>query len=145
MSKSLKTILIVLGIVALIGAGFGLARLLQDNGDPHEKDITFAILVAVAGDYTVDMSPKNPDTGEPEVRVTRGAPAVFDIALAMVDGFDVPVDLEVTGLPDGSYSFSVNPIPVNGTSRLTIQTTALVSNTAYVCTLTTTPASGLGE
>lgn len=145
MSKTLKTILVVFAVIALIGAGFMLARLLQDNDDPHYKDITFTILVGVSGDYTLDMTPKNPDTGEVEVLVTKGEPAVFQITVAMTGGFDVPIELEISGLPAGSWAFSVNPVPVNGSTTLTIQTSALSSNTAYICTLSAGPASGLEE
>ncbi|MBE3124475.1 MAG: hypothetical protein IMZ57_02320 [Acidobacteria bacterium] len=133
MSKTLKIILIVLAGLVLVGVGYGVARLLQDN--PQEQEVTFTVMVSAPGAFAIDMSPKNA-AGDPEVSVARGTPAVFQITNVPTGGYDAKIEYSIGGLPAGSYSFSVNPVTPGQATTLTIQTSALVSNTAYVCTLT---------
>lgn len=137
MTNTLKNILIV--VLALMLVGVVIAGLLQDQ--TQEKELAFAIIVSAPGDFTIDMGPKNAETGEIEVRVTRGQPAVFTITTAAVDGYDGRVNLSIFGLPEGvEYSFSANDVSAGTTVTLTVQTTALTSNQVYVCNLTASPA-----
>jgi hypothetical protein len=137
MSKTLKIILIVLAGLALIGVGYGIAQLLQD--DSLDQDLTFSVVVKVPGEFAIDMNPKNA-VGESEVAVTKGVPAVFQIINTPSGGYDVKIEYAVFGLPTGSYSFSVNPVLPGQPTTLTIQTSGLASNTVYVCSLTASPA-----
>lgn len=139
MSTTLKTILIVFAVLALIGGGYAVARLIQAQ-DTQTKEVSFTILVNTPGDFTIDMNPKNPDTGDIEVEVTKGQPAVFTIQVRALEGWDSPVRFTVTGLAEGTYAFSENPVPVDGFTTLTIQTGTMPSNSAVVCTLTAGPA-----
>lgn len=136
MSKTLKIILIVLAGLVLIGVGFGVALLLQD--DPQEQEVSFTVMVRAPGAFAIDMNPKN-TAGEPEVSVARGTPAVFQITNAPSGGYDAKIEYSIAGLPTGSFSFSVNPVIPGQATTLTIQTSALVSNTTYVCMLTANP------
>lgn len=136
MSKTLKIILIVLAGLALIGVGYGIAQLFQD--DSLERDVTFAVVVKIPGEFAIDMNPKNA-AGESEVAVTKGMPAVFQITNTPSGGYDVKIEYTVAGLPEGSYSFSVNPVLPGQATTLTIQTSGLASNTVYVCSLAASP------
>ena len=120
-----------------VAIGFAIAYLVQ-AGPGEPKEISFSILVSSPGDFTVTMGPTNPETGDVEVDVPRGTPAVFTVTVTPVDGWDVPVNLSIDGLPDGiEYAFSQNPVPAaGGTVTLTVQTTNLASNHGYVCVLT---------
>jgi hypothetical protein len=138
MSKTLKIILIVFGAVLLVGAGFLVARFLQDNA--QEKELTFSIIVTAPGSFAIDMTPKNPQTGDIEVSVTKGAPAVFTITTAAVDGYDGKVNFTIGGLVAGTYALSANDVTPGTTVTLTVQTSGLTSNTVYVCGLTASPA-----
>ncbi len=140
MKTGTKIALFALLCVAMIVAGVILGRAIQD--DPQEKDLTFAILVSAPGGFTVDMTPKNPTTGDIEVHVARGTPAVFTITTAAFDGYDGKIDFSISGLAEGTYSF--NPSSVGNTPGtpvvLTVQTSTLTSNQGYVCTLTASPS-----
>jgi hypothetical protein len=138
MKTWLKVTLVVLAAAVLVGAGFIVAGLLQDGA--QEKELTFSILIYSPGDFTVDMGPKNPDTGDIEVRVARGTPAVFTITTAAVDGYDGKINFSVDGVSGASFAPQSVGITPGTTVTLTIPTTALTSNTAYVCTLTASPA-----
>jgi hypothetical protein len=124
---------ILVGIVC-IGIGFGIAKILQTS-DPLEKELTFTVSVRVPGDYTIDMTPKDPTTGDIEILVAKGQLAVFTITNKVSGGFDVQIEYSVTGLPTGSYTFSKNPVLPNESCTLTVNTTGFVSNQSYVCTL----------
>lgn len=138
MKTGTKVALFALLCVAMIVAGVILGRAIQDNG--QEQEVSFAILVAAPGSFTLDMTPKN-TAGEPEVQITRGTPAVFTINSTALEGYDAGITYSVDGLPEGTvYTFSQNPAPAGTAVTLTIQTTGLTSNTAYVCTLTGSPS-----
>lgn len=140
MNKAAKIIIAVLAIVVAVGIGFAIASLIQDNaGDP--KEISFSLLIRTPGDFTVTMGPVNPETGDIELEVTKGTPAVYTLTTTAVEGWDSPIEFTVDGLPEGTvYAFGTNPVPPNGSTTLTIQTGNLQSNTGYVLTLT---ASGV--
>ena len=136
MNQTLKTILAIIGIIALVAVGYIVGRgLLQDDYQGIVKEMTFSVVVLVPGDFEIDMEPKN-EFGEVEVAVTKGTPAVFTITNTTSGGFDVKIQYDIAGLPEGSYAFSVNPVNPGEATTLTVDTSFLTSNTAYVCTLT---------
>lgn len=130
MSKTLKTILIVLAVVGLIGAGYGIARLLQDtqtSSVQHTYPLTVTVLVS--GDFACVLTPA-------EITLRRGETATVEITNTVTGGFDAKIQYILSGLPEGSYSFSVNPVDPGQSTTLTINGALLQSNTAYVCALT---------
>jgi len=131
-----QIIAVILGVILLVGFGFVIARAIQS--DAQEKDITFSILVKSPGEFTVDMTPKN-EAGDAEVEVTKGTPAVFTITTVAIGGYDAKIHFSVSGLTEGTYSFSANDVAPGTPVTLTIQTSGMTSNTAYVCTLTASP------
>lgn len=133
-----KISLVVLAVAVLVGVGFIAAGLLQDGA--QEKDLSFSILVSAPGDFTIDMGPKNAQTGDIEVRVTKGQPAVFTITTAAVDGYDGTIDFEVSGVSGASFDPRSVGITPGTTVTLTIPTSGLTSNSTYVCTLTASPS-----
>lgn len=138
MNTPARMIIVIMAAIALVGIGFAIASLIQ-SGPTVQKDVTFALLIKTPGDFNVTMGPVNPDTGDVELTVTRGTPAVFTVNVTAVNGWDSPITLDVSGLPANvTYSFGTNPIPPGGSTTLTIQTTNLQSGTAYVLTLTGT-------
>ncbi len=147
MSKTLKTILVTLAVLALVGVGYLVGRALQSTDDGREKTVTFSIIVNAPGDFTVTMGPTNAETGDVEVEVTKGQPAVFTITTGAVDGYDGLINLTAS-LPAGiEYALSadgVTPgtdidVTPGTTVTLTVQTAALASNAVYVCSLTALP------
>lgn len=136
MNQTLKTILAIIGIIALVVVGYVVGRgLLQDDYQGIVKELTFSVVVLVPGDFEIDMGPKN-EFGEVEVAVKKGEPAVFTITNTVSGGFDVKIQYDISGLPDGSYSFSANPVNPGEATTLTVDTSLLTSNSAYVCSLT---------
>jgi hypothetical protein len=136
MNTPARIIVIILAAILLVGLGFAIASLVQDNG-ANEKEIGFTLLIRTPGDFAITMGPINPATGDVEVEVTKGEPAVFTITTTAADGWDSPINLSIDGLPEGTvYAFGVNPMPPTGTTTLTIQTGNLQSNSGYVCVLT---------
>jgi len=130
MSKTLKTILIVLAVVVLIGAGFGIARLLQDTQPSSvQHSYPLAITVLVSGDFACVLSPA-------ELTLHKGEVGTVQITNTVSGGFDAKIMYVLAGLPEGSYSFSVNPADPGQATTLTINSALLQSNTAYVCSLT---------
>ena len=133
-----KTLFLIAVIILVLVGGILAARAIigQDEIGPQEKTLSLTILVAPSGDFTIDVTPKNPDTGEPELSLVRGASGQFTITTAAVDGFDAQIQFSFDGLPEGSYSFSTNPVAPGGSTTLTINSATLQSNHAYVCSLT---------
>lgn len=142
MTKPAKIIVGIFAAILLVTIGFIIASLIQGGDLPREKTLTFSILVRTPGDFEIDMEPKNPETGDIEVHIIKGEPAVFTITLSSNGGWDSPVALEVAGLPEGvEFALSGNPIIPDRAVTLTVQTMLLQSNTAYVCSLTAIEAS----
>jgi hypothetical protein len=138
MSTGLKIFLIVLAAAVLIGAGFIIAGIVQDGA--QEKTLNFSILVSPPGDFTIDMNPKNPDTGDVEVHITRGQPAVFTITTTAVDGYDGKINFSIDGVEGASFDPRAVGITPGTTVTITIPTTGLTSNSTYVCALIASPA-----
>jgi protocatechuate 3,4-dioxygenase beta subunit len=80
----------------------------------------FAIVptrVKAEGDFGIAAFPSSQT-------VNPGGSATFVVTVTSIDGFDSPVTLSVTGLPDGATaSFNPNPVIPTGNSILTITTT----------------------
>lgn len=139
MNTATKVILGVLAVIVCVAIGFAIASLIQDTGD-QSKEITFSLLIKTPGDYTITMGPVNPETGDIELEVTKGQPAIFTIATQATGGWDSPIWFEVDGLPEGTiYEFATNPVNPGETTALTIQTGNLNSNSGYVLSLTAGP------
>ena len=130
MSKTLKIILIVMAVVALIGAGYGIAKLLQDT-TPSSVQHTYplTITVRVSGDFSCVVSPES-------LTMNKGETATVKITNTATGGFDAKILYVLAGLPDGSYLFSVNPVDPGQETTLTINGALLQSNTVYACSLT---------
>lgn len=135
--KTWKIALFAALCILLVGAGILIGRGAQGQAEPQE--VTFTLLIKAPGSFTLDMTPKNTATGEPEIDAVRGTNAIFTITSTAVDGYDAQIEYTVAGLPEGTYTFSQNPAPVGTPVTLTINTSSLASNTAYVCTLTGSP------
>jgi hypothetical protein len=128
MSKTLKNILIVLSIVVLVGAGWLIGR--GGGGGGIEKSVPFTLTVNVAGDFEISITPADQSC-------TKGQSVSYAITAVPSGGFDAPIWLSITGLPDGSYVFTRNPVePGAWTTTLTINSALLQSNTTYACNLT---------
>jgi hypothetical protein len=64
-------------------------------------------------------------TSAPSVSVTRGSSGTVQVSIAPQDGFDVPVTLSASGLPNGvTASFKPASISLGVTSALTISASA---------------------
>lgn len=93
-----------------------------------EHEYTFTINVKVAGDFAVVLAPA-------ELTLTKGESGTIQITNTASGGFDAKIGYGISGLPEGSSSFSKNPVGVGEACTLTINTSALASNTTYVCKL----------
>ena len=90
--------------------------------DYQEKEI-----LSDYGDFDVNISAEEPDftiTATPSSQtVSQGDPALYTISLASQNGFNSPVTLTVSGLPDGATGlFNPNPVISSNVSNLTINT-----------------------
>jgi hypothetical protein len=133
-----KTLFFIALIILVLVGGILAARAIigQDDPGPAAKEITLSILVVPAGDFTIDVSPKNPTTGDAELVLVRGSSGQFTITTAAIDGFDAQIQFTLDGLPPGSFSFSANPVTPGASTTLTINSANLQSNVIYVTTLT---------
>jgi len=119
--------------IALIIAAF-ICGLLIRGKFMAEKQYPLTITVLVAGDFEVTLTPD-------ELTLTKGESGMITLANTASGGFDVPIHYDLSGLPDGAYSFAKNPVDPNESTTLTINSIALASNTVYVCTLTASDQS----
>ena len=126
-------VLILGGLVGAYFIGKGAAPA------PIVQELQFSILVEPAGNYTISMLPVN-DDGEAEISVKKNYSGSFTISNVATTDYTMNIQYDVFGLPEGSYSFSVNPVAPNQDTILTIDTSnaTIVGNTTYVCTLTAT-------
>lgn len=129
MSKTLKTILIVLACVVFIGAAYLVGRG-SSGGGSIEHTARFSLSVTAAGDFAIVVTPE-------DQTVVKGQTVTYDIAVTPSGGFDAPVNLTVAGLPDGSYSLGSTTLgPTVWTTTLTVNTAALNTNATYSCAVT---------
>lgn len=129
MSKTLKTIFIVLACFVLLAAGYGIARLIQDIPSSVQHSYPLTVTVLVSGDFECVLTPA-------ELVLHKGEVGTVEITNTASGGFDAKIIYVLSGLPEGSYSFSVNPVDPGQATTLTINSDLLQSNTAYVCQLT---------
>jgi hypothetical protein len=127
MSKTLKIILIILGITILIGAGFGLARWLAPKPN-IEHQYQFSVQVNAIGDIACVLTPAS-------LVLNKGDTGTITITTSASGGFDGQIYFAVSGLPVGSYSFSKSPVNPGETVTLSINSALLATNTGYVCRL----------
>ncbi len=129
--------IILIGLL-LVGVGFAVAKLIGIGGIGQiEKSMTLTVIVTATGDYEIDISPKNA-AGEAELIIPKGGTGSFLITNVPSGGFDANISSTFTGLPEGSFSFSVNPVAAGQTTVLTIDATNLTSNSNYGCSLRAT-------
>jgi len=66
------------------------------------------------------------------IKIKQGETASYNISLTSLNGFNSPVNLSVSGLPDGtSSSFTNNPVTPSGSSVLNIDTLSTVKPGKY--------------
>jgi hypothetical protein len=129
MKTWLKYVVGVLAVLGLVALGFAIAYFVQTQPSSVQHDYPLTITVLVSGDFACVLTPS-------EVTVHKGELATVEITNTVSGGFDAKIMYLVSGLPDGSYSFSVNPVDPGQATTLTIDSSLLASNTVYVCTLT---------
>lgn len=127
MSKTLKTILIVFAALALIGVGFIVARS-AGGGGQAQKQVTFSVTVTQAADFGLSISPTT-------LTLTQGEVGYFTVTTSTVGGYAGDLRLALTGLPEGSYTFTVNPLAAGSETTLAVNTATLEVQT-YNCALT---------
>lgn len=123
MSKTWKTILIVAGAVAILGAGFVIGR------QAVTKTVNFTVSVTEPQDFSVVISPAS-------LALNRGQVGTFNITTSASGGYEGDVDLTVVGLPAGTYSLSATRIAVGQSATLTINATLPVGQ--YAASLSAT-------
>jgi hypothetical protein len=128
MSKTLKGVLVALAILFVAGIAFLVGR--GQTGGTITDTIQFSINVSPSGAFTLAVDP-------PEANIKKGDPLSFAITAIPTDGFDAGVGLTLAGLPEGSWMLGSDILTGPGyTTTLTVDTTKLVSNTGYSCSLT---------
>lgn len=125
--KSSRTFLWILSVLAVFLGGFLLAKTIGVGGQ-IEKELTLTINVSAAGDFVIVATPD-------ELNLKKGESGTITITNTVSGGFDARINYTLTGLPAGSFSFSVNPVNGGQSTILTINSANLASNTAYVCNL----------
>lgn len=132
MKIGVKITLLAVIVIFAVALGLLIAKLQEYEYPVPKHTYQFSVVVVVSGDFSLDISPKNAD-GEPELVLIRGEKKKFSITAVPSGGFDVPILIQVIGLPAGSYTITPNPMPYNGTCELEIDSSVLKSNTVYVC------------
>jgi len=127
MNRTLKTILIIVACLVVVGAAYLIGRGALGGG--IEQTVSFSIEVNPSGSFSMAITPS-------VATVTKGDPLSFSLTNAPTGGFDAQIQYTVGGLPVGSFSFSVNPVNAGQATTLTVDTSRLTSNTAYSCTIT---------
>ena len=117
----------ILAAVLFIGAGFGLARIVGKKPSV-EHQYQFSVEVKAIGDFLCVLTPTT-------LTLNKGDSGTITITTSASGGFDGQIYFKVSGLPDGSYSFSASPVDPGTTVTLTINSALLVTNTMYVCQL----------
>ena len=128
MNKTLRKVLLGLGIIAVIAVGVGIGIV----GQSTQKQVTFTVTVTsppITPDYGIAITPES-------ITLVQGESGSFSITAISVGDYSDPIQLTLVGLPVGSFSFSANPVMPGGTSVLTINSTNLVAGQTYSCTLT---------
>lgn len=123
-------VIVVLNITTTIGTPPG-EYLLSIRGisGTKERTVTIALITVTGPDFAVDASPYN-------IAIEAGQSADFSVRVDSIEGFSLPVTLNVSGTPpDASFSFTANPVtpPPYGTaySTLTVSTTAMTLPGTY--------------
>ena len=114
-------------VVLFIGAGFGLARIIGKK-PAIEHQYQFSVEVKAIGDFLCVLSPTT-------LILNKGDSGTITITTSASGGFDGQIYFKVSGLPDGSYSFSASPINPGQSTVLTINSALLTTNMTYVCQL----------
>lgn len=126
MTNKWKSAFWVALVIILVLGTFLIAKIF--TGPSIEHQYAFSIQVQVPGDFACVLSPN-------ELILKKGEVGTITITNTASGGFDANIQFKISGLPDGSYSFSVNPVAVGQTTVLTIQSSLLASETGYACQL----------
>jgi hypothetical protein len=98
------------------------------------RSVTVTLVVAVAGDFTLSVSPASRT-------INRGGKANYTVTIAAVQGFSGTVNLALTGVPGfATATFTPTSVANSGTSALQVNTNQRVARGTY--TLTITGSSG---
>jgi len=128
MNKTLKGILIALAIIFVAAAAYVVGR--GQAGGQITSVVELSINVDPSGSFTLTAD-------RPSATVKRGDPLSFTITAVPTGGFDAAVGLTVGGLPTGSFTLGAAVlVPSAYSTKLTIDTTKLVSNTGYGVSVT---------
>lgn len=128
MSNTFKRILaIICGLVILTGAAFLIGKA-AGGGGAIEKTVQFSITVNASGDFDLVVDPT-------EATCNKGDVLTFNITNTPSGGYDAQIQYVISGLPDGSYSLSVNPVNAGQATVLTVNTSLLISNSTYTCSV----------
>jgi len=117
----------ILCAVLLIGIGFGLARLVGKK-PAIEHQYQFSVEIKAIGDFLCVLMPTT-------LTLNKGDSGTITITTSASGGFDGQIYFKVSGLPDGSYSFSASPVNPGETLTLTINSALLTTNMTYICQL----------
>jgi PKD repeat protein len=127
----------------------------QNPSHTYTSAGTYSVMLTVANaagsntltrtNYITVNAPVTPDfslSASPGSRnVSRGSSTTFTVTLTTSGGFNSPVGLSVSGLPNGAtYTFSKNPL-TSGTSILTVSTTRTTSTGTFPLIITGTSGS----
>jgi uncharacterized membrane protein len=87
------------------------------------------LVVNAGGSFSISVAP-NPLT------VTRGSTGVYTVTVTPAGGFSSPVTLSISGLPShtSASKFTVNPVPISGSTAQTSKITITVNHSASVAT-----------
>jgi len=128
MNKTLKGILIALAIIFVAAAAYVVGR--GQAGGQITSVVEFSINVDPSGSFTMTVD-------RPSASIKRGDPLSFILTAVPTGGFDAAVGLTVGGLPVGSFTLGTDIlVPPAYSTKLTIDTTKLVSNTGYSVSVT---------
>jgi hypothetical protein len=117
----------ILAAVLFVGLGFALARIIGKK-PAIEHQYQFSIQVNAIGDFLCVLTPT-------ALTLNKGDSGTITITTSASGGFDGQIYFKVSGLPDGSYSFSASPINPGQSTTLTINAALLITNSTYVCQL----------
>jgi len=93
------------------------------------------------GDFTVNISAEEPDftitATPPSQTISQGDSASYIVSLTSQNGFNLPVTLNISGLPSGVTGiFNPNPVIPSNSSTLTLNTSKITPTGNYTLTIT---------
>lgn len=112
-------------------------------GQADNRAVALAAVMCLRDSVDALFPPSQPDfqiSASPSVQnVSIGAETNFSLLLTTLNGFNSPITLSITGLPQGAtYSLIPNVVNGAGSSLLMIQTSGVTPAGTYVLTITAT-------